>query len=102
MLFTLLRYLILCLYEQSYLPFQTPNGLKRLREKDLAENRGNGQGERKTYDRIYDYDMYNDLGNPDSDIGLKRPVLGGKEHPYPRRCRTGRARTKKGIKKKRN
>ncbi|GFZ20736.1 lipoxygenase 2 [Actinidia rufa] len=80
---------------KSYLPSQTPNGLKRLREKDLAENRGNGQGERKTYDRIYDYDMYNDLGNPDSDIGLKRPVLGGKEHPYPRRCRTGRARTKK-------
>ncbi|PSR86859.1 Linoleate 13S-lipoxygenase [Actinidia chinensis var. chinensis] len=80
---------------KSYLPSQTPNGLKRLREKDLAENRGNGQGERKTYDRIYDYDMYNDLGNPDSDIGLKRPVLGGKEHPYPRRCRTGRARTEK-------
>ncbi|XP_057482892.1 linoleate 13S-lipoxygenase 2-1, chloroplastic-like isoform X2 [Actinidia eriantha] len=81
--------------DKSYLPSQTPNGLKRLREKDLAENRGNGQGERKTYDRIYDYDMYNDLGNPDSDIELKRPVLGGKEYPYPRRCRTGRARTKK-------
>ncbi|GFZ20737.1 lipoxygenase 2 [Actinidia rufa] len=81
--------------DKSYLPSQTPNGLKRLREKDLVENRGNGQGERKTYDRIYDYDMYNDLGNPDSDIELKRPVLGGKEHPYPRRCRTGRARTKK-------
>ena len=101
MLFTLLHYIILCLHEQSYLPSQTPNGLKRLREKDLAENRGNGQGERKTYDRIYDYDMYNDLGNPDSDIGLKRPVLGGKEHPYPRRCRIGRARTEKGIKKRR-
>ncbi|XP_059628850.1 linoleate 13S-lipoxygenase 2-1, chloroplastic-like [Cornus florida] len=79
---------------KSFLPFQTPSGLKRLRQEELENLRGNGQGERKSTDRIYDYDVYNDLGNPDSDAELARPVLGGKEHPYPRRCRTGRARCK--------
>ncbi|KAK6164227.1 hypothetical protein DH2020_001091 [Rehmannia glutinosa] len=80
---------------KSYLPSQTPSGLKRYREKELKTLRGDGQGERKTSDRIYDYDVYNDLGDPDSDDDLARPVIGGAEHPYPRRCRTGRPRTKK-------
>ncbi|EOY32504.1 Lipoxygenase isoform 1 [Theobroma cacao] len=75
---------------KSYLPSETPNGLKRLREEELASLRGNGMGERQRYERIYDYDVYNDLGEPDKDLGLKRPVLGGKHFPYPRRCRTGR------------
>ncbi|XP_061347779.1 linoleate 13S-lipoxygenase 2-1, chloroplastic-like [Gastrolobium bilobum] len=76
---------------KSYLPSQTPSGIRRLREEELVLLRGNGEGERKSSDRIYDYDMYNDLGDPDSNIDLKRPVLGGtKHHPYPRRCRTGR------------
>ncbi|XP_028751962.1 linoleate 13S-lipoxygenase 2-1, chloroplastic-like [Neltuma alba] len=75
---------------KSYLPSQTPSGLKRLREEELAAVRGNGDGERKSTDRIYDYDLYNDLGDPDSDIDLARPVLGGSLRPYPRRCRTGR------------
>lgn len=79
---------------KSYLPSETPDGLKRLREEELENLRGNGQGERQSFDRIYDYDTYNDLGNPDYDSESKRPVLGGKEHPYPRRCRTGRPRTK--------
>ncbi|EEF48846.1 linoleate 13S-lipoxygenase 2-1, chloroplastic [Ricinus communis] len=77
---------------KSYLPSETPNGLRRLREAELELLRGNGKGERKKGERIYEYDFYNDLGNPDSDPDLKRPVLGGKENPYPRRCRTGRAR----------
>ncbi|XP_062083950.1 linoleate 13S-lipoxygenase 2-1, chloroplastic-like [Humulus lupulus] len=79
---------------KSYLPSQTPGGLKNLREKDLKSVRGDGEGKRKSFERIYDYDVYNDLGNPDKSDDLKRPVLGGKERPYPRRCRTGRPRTK--------
>uniref|UniRef100_A0A6M2EUG3 Lipoxygenase n=1 Tax=Populus davidiana TaxID=266767 RepID=A0A6M2EUG3_9ROSI len=77
---------------KSYLPSQTPRGIGRLREEELVLLRGNGQGQRKAGDRIYDYDVYNDIGNPDKKPELARPVLGGKEHPYPRRCRTGRPR----------
>ncbi|XP_061998342.1 linoleate 13S-lipoxygenase 2-1, chloroplastic-like isoform X3 [Rosa rugosa] len=80
---------------KSYLPLETPSGIKRLREEELQLLRGNGEGERKASERIYDYDTYNDLGDPDSKDELARPVLGGKDHPYPRRCRTGRPRTKK-------
>ncbi|XP_031124547.1 lipoxygenase 6, chloroplastic isoform X2 [Ipomoea triloba] len=79
---------------QAYLPSQTPLGIKGLRSADLMSIRGNGKGERKLYERIYDYEVYNDLGNPDKDEDLARPVLGGKEWPYPRRCRTGRLATK--------
>ncbi|XVF04631.1 hypothetical protein REPUB_Repub05bG0101000 [Reevesia pubescens] len=75
---------------KSYLPSETPNGLKRIREEELLSLRGNGMGERKRFERIYDYDDYNDLGDPDNNLELKRPVLGGKGYPYPRRCRTGR------------
>ncbi|KAJ0671353.1 putative linoleate 13S-lipoxygenase [Helianthus annuus] len=75
---------------QSYLPSETPNGLKSLREHDMESLRGNGEGERKSFERIYDYDVYNDLGAPDEELSLARPVLGGEKHPYPRRCRTGR------------
>ncbi|KAI7731547.1 hypothetical protein M8C21_022303 [Ambrosia artemisiifolia] len=76
--------------DKSYLPSETPEALKSLRTEDLESLRGNGEGERKSYDRIYDYDVYNDLGDPDLDLSLARPVLGGKEYPLPRRCRTGR------------
>lgn len=80
---------------KSYLPLQTPANLVALREKELENLRGNGEGERKKYDRIYDYEAYNDLGDPDTKLELKRPVLGSDEHPYPRRCRTGRPPSKK-------
>ncbi|CAI9106632.1 OLC1v1005835C2 [Oldenlandia corymbosa var. corymbosa] len=81
---------------QSYVPSETPSGLKRYRKKEIENLRGDGTGERKTWDRIYDYDVYNDLGDPDSNPDLARPVLGGnKQYPYPRRCRTGRPKSKK-------
>lgn len=79
---------------QSYLPSQTPKGVAMLRKKDLEAKRGDGRGERMQWQRIYDYAVYNDLGEPDKSPELRRPVLGGEEHPYPRRCRTGRPRCK--------
>ncbi|KAJ9555752.1 hypothetical protein OSB04_010366 [Centaurea solstitialis] len=80
--------------DKSYLPSDTPDALKPLRTKDLESLRGNGEGKRKSFERVYDYDVYNDLGSPDTSEDLARPVLGGQEHPYPRRCRTGREMTK--------
>ncbi|EFJ18657.1 lipoxygenase [Selaginella moellendorffii] len=68
-----------------YLPQDTPPSLVPYREADLKQLQGNGTGIRQHSERIYDYDIYNDLG------GIGRPKLGGsKEMPYPRRCRTGR------------
>ena len=84
--------------EQLYLPSQTPEGLKNLREKELDSLRGNDEGEHKTSNRIYDYDVYNDLGDPNNPK-LARPVLGGsKQYPYPRRCGTGYLQYKTGMK----
>ncbi|KAJ1381888.1 PLAT/LH2 domain [Sesbania bispinosa] len=75
---------------RACLPCDTPAGLKELRKEELGQVRGNGEGERKGSDRVYDYDVYNDLGNPDKGNQLVRPILGTKEYPSPRRCRTGR------------
>ncbi|KAI4381046.1 hypothetical protein MLD38_007163 [Melastoma candidum] len=80
---------------KPYLPSQTPSGLQKLRVEELETLRGNGKGERKSFERIYDFDVYDDLGNPDAGVEMRRPVLGGnKEFPYPRRCRTGRPHSK--------
>ncbi|KAK4488776.1 hypothetical protein RD792_004563 [Penstemon davidsonii] len=80
---------------QAYLPSQTPAGIKDLRREDLLSLRGNRKEERKLHERVYDYDIYNDLGNPDKSEDLVRKVLGTEEWPYPRRCRTGRPPTKR-------
>ncbi|KAF2300949.1 hypothetical protein GH714_018527 [Hevea brasiliensis] len=82
---------------EPYLPTETPAGLRVLRETELRDIRGDGQGERKLSDRIYDFDVYNDLGNPDKGIEFARPKLGGENMPYPRRCRTGRCPTDTNI-----
>lgn len=92
-----LYYILFDLFCQTYLPGDTPAGLRVLREKELINLRGDGKGVRKLSDRIYDFDTYNDLGNPDEGVELTRPTLGGSQnHPYPRRCRTGRAPTDTG------
>ncbi|ONK66147.1 uncharacterized protein A4U43_C06F4620 [Asparagus officinalis] len=75
---------------KPYLPSETPPGLKELRKRELKELRGDGKGERRISDRIYDYATYNDLGYPDKGFEFSRPTLGGEKIPYPRRCRTGR------------
>jgi hypothetical protein len=81
---------------KPYLPSRTPAGLRELRRQELEELRGSGTGERKTTDRAYDYDVYNDLGNPDKGAGFERPFLGGEKMPYPRRMRTARPSTVTG------
>jgi lipoxygenase len=81
---------------QAYLPSETPAGIKELRKMELIQLRGDGTGLRKPSDRIYDYDTYNDIGNPDKGIEYIRPILGGNKHQHPRRCRTGGPPTKTG------
>ncbi|GLU08055.1 hypothetical protein SLE2022_249840 [Rubroshorea leprosula] len=79
----------------SYLPGETPEGLKKLREYELKCLRGElveelQPRERKKWDRVYEYAEYNDLGDPNRGPEYSRPVLGGKKHPYPRRLKTNR------------
>ncbi|MQL05309.1 hypothetical protein EI015_24725, partial [Escherichia coli] len=81
---------------KTYLPGETPAPLAYYRQEELKILRGDGTGERKEWERIYDYDVYNDLGDPDKNASLARPILGGNNTlPYPRRGRTGRKPSRK-------
>ncbi|GAU50940.1 hypothetical protein TSUD_191490 [Trifolium subterraneum] len=87
---------------KTYLPNKTPPPLVYYRQEELKTLQGNGTGERLEWERIYDYDVYNDVGNP-SKTSLTRPVIGGsKTLPYPRRGRTGRKPSKKDPKSERH
>ncbi|XP_058743500.1 linoleate 9S-lipoxygenase-like [Vicia villosa] len=79
---------------KTYLPNEIPYPLVYYVHEELKALRGYGTGERKVWERIYDYDVYNDLGEPDKDASWARPILGGPGSlPYPRRGRTGRKAT---------
>ena len=84
------------MFWQAYLPDETPKALRKYREEELLNLRGDGKGEHQEWDRIYDYDVYNDIADPDAGHQFVRPILGGTRYPYPRRGRTGRPRSRRG------
>ncbi|KAF8723242.1 hypothetical protein HU200_021757 [Digitaria exilis] len=86
----------------AYVKENTPSALLGYREDELSVLRGEVTGASSAdeqpfqeWDRVYDYALYNDLGNPDLRKDLARPVLGGSdEYPHPRRTKIGRSPTR--------
>lgn len=93
---------------RASIPQAAPAALAPYREGDLAVLRGDyvaldapdvvPQPPFRSHDRVYSYDVYNDLAGPkDATQPRTRPTLGGEgQIPYPRRLRTGRAVTPSG------
>jgi hypothetical protein len=84
---------------EAKLPGETPPALMLYRNTDLevtqgirssigADGSAPPQPPFHEWHRVYQYDVYNDLGGDPSKY--PRPTLGGSELPYPRRLRTGR------------
>ncbi|XAR54658.1 Linoleate 9S-lipoxygenase [Bertholletia excelsa] len=80
---------------ETYLPSNTPEPLQHYRKQELINLQGTGSGQLKEWDRVYDYDCYNDLGMPEKGPDYCRQTLGGcKEYPYPRRGELAAPQTK--------
>ncbi|PHU08973.1 hypothetical protein BC332_20833 [Capsicum chinense] len=52
------------------------------------------KGGRNLHERVYDYDVYNDLGNHGKCEDLARSLIPGQKRPYHMPCQTGRGPTK--------
>ena len=85
---------------QSYITQATPKALLPYRAADLEVTQGLrtslGQDGAEppvppfqSWHRVYQYDVYNDLGGDPEKEGYQRPTLGGDGLPYPRRIKTG-------------
>ncbi|KAG5232472.1 F-box protein [Salix suchowensis] len=83
---------------QTYLPQETPAPLRKYREEELFQLRGNIEGELQEWDRVYDYDVYNDLGSSKKGpsisvlfLGVLRStlILVGEEQAEKRRSASG-------------
>ncbi|GLC42164.1 hypothetical protein PLESTB_000637500 [Pleodorina starrii] len=87
---------------EAFLPKNTPPALRDERRSELTVLQGTPQTrleERKGADRIYWYQVYNDLSSGQTGK-LVRPTLGGtKELPYPRRLATNRGNEPDGREK---